>query len=124
MRSDERNLVRALLRGVWPEAEIDLRLAHATVQDLSDGGMGSVRFADAALRRRHFGREAAGAEYLDEDGVLVSIALNLDDNSDLFELDLWKADFSPLLRYPSPRDLRIILRSDAKASEAALAAHP
>ncbi len=71
--------------------------------------MGSVRFA----RRegsRSFGAEIARAEYTDDDGVLVSITVNVDENGDLFEIDFWKADFSPLRRYPRPDDLIVELR--------------
>jgi len=42
-----------------------------------------------------------------EDGVPVSIVLNTDSTGSLYEVDFWKVDFSPLLRYPRPSDLRI-----------------
>ena len=29
-----------------------------------------------------------------------------DEYGELFELDFWKVDFSPLRRYPQPQDLR------------------
>ncbi len=48
------------------------------------------------------------AQYLDSDGVLVSIAVNADKQGQLFELDLWKVDFSPLKRYPKPSDVSSI----------------
>ena len=37
---------------------------------------------------------------LDEDGVVVLAALNLDKNGKLFELDLWKVNFNPLETLP------------------------
>jgi hypothetical protein len=126
MRSDEQDLVRALLSGIYPESEIDLRLARAIVQDMSDDGMGSIRFGESASKKRHFGQVAAAADYVDQDGVLVSITLNLDGQSDLFEVDFWKVDFSPLLRYPRPQDLRLreVVRAASTTSETALASHP
>jgi uncharacterized SAM-dependent methyltransferase len=66
--------------------------------------MGSIRFLNGADRRRS--RSIAEAQYVDDDGVLVSIELNVDEMNELFELDFWKVDFSPLRRYPSPADLK------------------
>jgi uncharacterized lipoprotein NlpE involved in copper resistance len=41
------------------------------------------------------------AEYVDCDGVPVSIVLNADQNGRLYELDMWKVDFAPLQEYPA-----------------------
>ena len=65
--------------------------------------MGSIRFAHHASRR--YGKTFAEARFLDEDGVLVSIALNMDEHGDPLELDFWKVDFTPLRRYPSPSEI-------------------
>ncbi|WP_420885213.1 DUF6984 family protein, partial [Candidatus Symbiothrix dinenymphae] len=37
---------------------------------------------------------------VDEDGVDVIASLNIDDTGDLYELDIWKTDFSPLIKLP------------------------
>ena len=39
--------------------------------------------------------------FTDEDGVKVIASLNVDSDGHLFELDIWKTDFSPLLRIPA-----------------------
>jgi hypothetical protein len=72
---------------------------------MKDGKMGSIRFARD--ERRIFGKVSAEAQCTDEDGVCVSITINGDNKGDLFEVDFWKVDFSPLKRYPQPPDLRI-----------------
>jgi hypothetical protein len=108
LRSDERELVQALSLGIYPAAVIERKLADALVGDMLDGGMGSIRFAIPEARDRRFGQVAATAEYVDSDSVLVSIALNLDEQGDIFEVDFWKVDFSPLRRYPHPRDLKML----------------
>jgi hypothetical protein len=54
-----------------------------------------------------FGKVLAEAQSTDEDGVSVSIAINADKKGDLFEVDFWKVDFSPLKRYPKLSDLRV-----------------
>lgn len=98
LRPAERAIITALAPSVT--ASLD----EALVVDMQDGGMGSIRFLDGADRRRS--RSLAEAEYADDDGVLVSIELNVDQNNKLFELDFWKVDFSPLRRYPDPEDLK------------------
>jgi hypothetical protein len=43
-------------------------------------------------------------EFLDVDGVTVNVALYLDKNGDLFELDMWKTDDTPLIEIPDMSD--------------------
>ena len=74
------------------------------VDEMNDGGMDSLLFVGAAGRR--FARCIGECEFDDADGVLVSVALNLDQRDELFELDLWKVDFSPLQRIPALGDVR------------------
>ena len=102
LRLEERMLIAALLSVSHREKLKDLT-PEIQARDLQDGGMGSIRFDRADPRR--FGQEIARAEYEDMDGVLVSITLNIDDRGELFELDIWKVDFSPLKRFPKPSDV-------------------
>lgn len=67
--------------------------------------MGGIRFVGP--QSRVFGRTLAEAQYVDSDGVLVSILVNADQDGQLFEVDFWKVDFSPLKRYPAAQDLKI-----------------
>lgn len=78
---------------------VDLELQ--VVEVMPDGEMGSVKFVDA----EDFGAEIATAQFADADGVPVSVAINVDKAGRLFEIDMWKVDFSPLIRYPRPEDL-------------------
>ena len=71
------------------------------VEEMNDGGMGSIRFVGSPDRR--LGRCVGEVEFYDSDGVTVSVALNVDQRGELFELDLWKVDFSPLQRIAAPR---------------------
>lgn len=70
--------------------------------------MGSIRFTGS---QPPLGRRLAEVQCRDSDGVLVSISLNTDHTDKLFELDFWKADFSPLKRYPLPSDLFSIAKT-------------
>jgi hypothetical protein len=88
-----------MLRGK-PEAEPLLaRLPTARVQELEDGGMGSLQFVSGTPNRR-LGHLLANLWYTDADGVAVLASLYADTDGELFELDSWKVDDSPLQRIP------------------------
>ncbi len=57
---------------------------------------------------RSFGQEVARGEFDDADGVLVSVAINADKEGRLFELDVWKTNFAPLVALPGPSAIRIV----------------
>ena len=75
-----------------------------TVSPMPDGGMGSLFLYLAPPRAlaRRFGREISQHRFQDEDGIEVIASLNIDQEGNLFELDIWKVDYSPLLRFPDP----------------------
>jgi hypothetical protein len=107
LRKEEVDLIAAMARNS-PDADELLRsLSERFVEDMKDGGMGSLRFKDTDNRERRLGKKIAEAEFTDEDGIPVSAVLNLDDKGRLFELDMWKVDFSALKRYPRPEELRV-----------------
>lgn len=110
LSAKEKALIEKMLRGTACEARGQQQLANTRVQGMVDGGMGSIRFCAAPSKERSFGDEIAEASFRDADGVLVSVTLNTDQFGDLFELDLWKVDFSPLLRLPDANDVEIIER--------------
>jgi hypothetical protein len=76
------------------------------VEEMSDGGMGSLRFpSDTGPDvERRLGEVLAQGEFADEDGVPVSFTINLDSKGRLFELDVWRVDFEPLKRFPNESD--------------------
>src|SRR5215467_7685567 len=94
LRNEERDLITAMLRSKPSHAELLNGLNARTVDDMQDGGMGSIRFNDGSGAGRHLGGAVAEAEYTDDDGVLVSIVLNTNDGGGLYEVDFWKVDFS------------------------------
>ena len=104
LKDDERNLLTEMLRHARKENTDDLSTIF--VRDMSDGGMGSIAFAHGKSEKIELGAIIAEANYTDDDGVLVSIVLNADKKGDLYELDFWKVDFSPLRQYPKPEQLR------------------
>lgn len=96
----ERELVRLLLA-----SKGDQRPVADLVEEMRDGEMGSLRFSGPEARR--YGSTLAEAEFTDADGTPVSVALMLDEAGDLFELDIWKVDFSPLIRIPPVEQITI-----------------
>jgi hypothetical protein len=51
------------------------------------------------MKKERFAKQISEYEFLDVDGTLVSAALYIDEiNNELYELDIWKVDFSPLIR--------------------------
>jgi len=103
----ERELVRSMLAKKHAGPELDAMLASSVVEDMQDGGMGSIRFLSRHQSKPVFGKTIAEAEYTDDDGVLVTIVLNIDETGELYEADFWKVDFAPLKRYPMPSDLKL-----------------
>jgi len=72
------------------------------VEEMNDGGMGSLRFLTKNGEKRIFGDQIAQIQLLDVDGIPLSITVNIDQEGDIFELDIWKVDFSPLKQFPLP----------------------
>lgn len=81
----------------WVHDPVDLKSLR--VSDMDDGGMGSLRFTSAKEHPR-YGRTIAEGWFKDADGMPVALALYVDRDNDLFEVDSWKVDFSPRLRLP------------------------
>jgi hypothetical protein len=76
LRPEEAVLIRALLVGVYPAEALEDALRDSRVTDMQDGGMGSIRFLGSGPKS--FGMALVEAQYLDSDGVLVSITVNGD----------------------------------------------
>ncbi|WGS47532.1 hypothetical protein LFL97_41105 (plasmid) [Burkholderia sp. JSH-S8] len=101
MKDDERVLLVALIAGEPKENDLLASLEDAIVEEMDDGGMGGLLFCRPDDRPRRFGKKLVEKEFVDVDGVPVMVAVNLDDDGELYELDIWKVDFSPLKRFPS-----------------------
>ncbi|WP_426059098.1 DUF6984 family protein [Hymenobacter sp. B1770] len=84
-----------------PDSERFLfQLPTIEVEDMNDGGMGSLRFASSKPNRKR-GSVTAALQFNDDDGVPVLVALYLDKEGELYELDSWKVNYSPLIRIPN-----------------------
>ena len=97
MTADETNLLNLLLSNKKPQYA---RFSNS-VTTLDDDGMGSFLFSSDTNQTRPL-KIIPIAEYLfhDKDGIPVLATLYSYSDGQLHELDIWKADFSPLLAYP------------------------
>jgi hypothetical protein len=75
-------------------------LTSQLVSEMQDGGMRGLNFR-SDKSSRVLGQELTSIEFEDVDGVKVFATINLDQDGELFELDIWKADFSAVLRLPN-----------------------
>jgi hypothetical protein len=101
LKTEEASLIKALLMTNSKIAEIIVPTLDTTfVENMDDGGMGSLFFISCTDdANRKLGKTLAEAEFLDEDQVPVCVQLNLDNHNQLFELDIWKVDYSPVSRW-------------------------
>jgi len=100
LRETEARLLRALLVKSGDVDDLQNRLARLRVRDMSDGGMGSLYIDSEANRpeERRFGRRVAELQFEDADGVAIIASLNIDRDGGLYELDLWKTDYSSVIQ--------------------------
>lgn len=97
LKHSEIELIKNLLASnAFALEEFILEAENYWVQEMKDGGMGSLRFVAEDDKERSLGETIAESEFIDEDEVPVMVSLSLDNNGDFFELDLWKVDFSPV----------------------------
>jgi hypothetical protein len=106
IRPEEAALLRGMLRD--RSADWTAQIPGAIVKQMTDGAQASLQFASNLPGFRRFGRQVAEAVYTDDDGTHVKITINVDENGDLFELDVWKVNDTPLTRFPTPNDILLI----------------
>jgi len=75
---------------------------------MNDGGMGSIILIPDNLPQqdRFFNAQISDCLLKDIDNMDILISLNIDQNDFLFELDIWKCDYSPVKEITGIEDLR------------------
>jgi len=92
-------------------ANLSVNWSTLLVEDLDDGGMGSFRIGIRGNRK--LGSVASECHFTDSDGVMVLLALNLDEAGQPFELDSWKVDFGRLVEFPSAGQVQLGLPNNS-----------
>jgi hypothetical protein len=69
------------------------------VKSMDDGGMGSLLLFPKGIIKydRKFGYQASEKKIKDSDGIELIASLYLDQKGKIFELDIWKVNFSETL---------------------------
>jgi len=77
-----------------------INLQSLEVQEMSDGGMGSLYIVNPQKPsgQRTFGCRIAEFQYKDADEVPIIASLNVDEDGDLYEVDVWRVDYNPVIR--------------------------
>ena len=95
--------------------ELLIKKASITVSDhwkerilvcpMDDGGMGSLYLSskEETDEGRMMGKQVSEFQFVDKDGVDVLASLNVDTLGNLYELEIWKTDFSKLIQLPEFR---------------------
>ena len=95
----ERDLIEFMLSKESLDVAFSNELHSILVEDAGDSGMGGLVF-HKDVKDRRLGKDIASLQFKDLDGVDVMVTLSLDNFGNLYELDVWKADFSPLISLP------------------------
>lgn len=82
-----------------------LDLQGLKVEPISDGGMGSFEIVTEPSAIRLFGHSTAECHFIDSDCVPVLVTLNVDPFGKPYEVDIWKVDFQPVIRWPKENEL-------------------
>ena len=110
LTEQERAVLVALLQGKPETVRFIETLDDMVVEEMKDGGMGSRLLLPKGLEggNRSFGHQLVLGEFADRDGVPVSVAVNVDSEGRLYELDVWKADFTRLVAWPDASAIKIV----------------
>ncbi|HVW96457.1 MAG TPA: hypothetical protein VHA56_10865 [Mucilaginibacter sp.] len=102
LTENEISIITWIIKDTEEGKSIINHLNEILVEEMDDGGMGSLRVFKSGNDDRSYSREL-GEEFkgLDIDNVPVFISVLLDTDGNFFELDVFKADFSPLRKFPS-----------------------
>ena len=70
------------------------------VEEMNDGGMGSVEFiSDDLSKNRHYGSVLGEVKLLDADGMEAFASIIFDQYGDIFQLDIFKGDSSQAIDF-------------------------
>jgi hypothetical protein len=100
IKPEERALIEHLLGLIQGGARYSI---PGEVENLGEGGLGGIQLSSKGEPVQ----ELVEADYVDEDGGKVLITLTANAEGQLFDLDIWKMDFSSLKRYPAPAQVTL-----------------
>jgi len=102
LKKEECDLIEYLLKDKSDFRYLLNDLPNLMVEEMKDGGMGSLKFLSKTGKKRIMREQIAEISLLDLDGIFVSFSINLGTDGELYEFDAFKGDFSPLKKFPLP----------------------
>jgi hypothetical protein len=103
IRQEEKDLITHLIKQL-PANSSQYHIPLIVIE-LQDGGMGSIQLTDKGRHQK----DLIQMQYVDTDGQKVIITLTENQAGELFDLDLWKVDFTPLKQFPTVEKLHPLL---------------
>lgn len=100
LTSAEIKLISYLVYDTPEGAAIIASLESLFVEEMEDGGMGSLKVVVEGEDRRRYGGTVADMDSHDVDGMYLLISVIVDTDHNFYELDIFKGDFSPLIKIP------------------------
>jgi len=100
LTSAEIKLISYLVRDTPEGAGIIASLEGLFVEEMDDGGMGSLQVIVEGEDNRRYGGAIADIDSHDVDGMYLLISVIVDTDDNFYELDIFKGDFSPLIKIP------------------------
>jgi hypothetical protein len=103
LKQDEKRLLLALMERSGLDMSLVASIEDFQVEEMDDGGMGSLRLfssssSDLFAKSKS---QASELQFVDSDGVVVIVSLNVDEKGSPCEIDVWKTNFEPLQRIPN-----------------------
>ncbi|RRD39662.1 hypothetical protein EII29_06380 [Leptotrichia sp. OH3620_COT-345] len=102
LTDNEVNLLKILLDNLdFKYSKINISFPDNVIT-LDDGGMGSFLFYyDEKIQNNLEIVPISEYQFKDKDDIPVLVTLYSYSNGQLYEVDIWKVDFTPLLTYPN-----------------------
>lgn len=100
LKQEEIQLITYMIKSTKEGERIVPKLPEINVEEMNDGGMGSLRVLVDGKDTRQTGGVLVDKDYYDEDGMLLIVSVILDTDDNFYELDIFKGDFSPLKKIP------------------------
>jgi hypothetical protein len=88
------------LQDIPEGSHITASLEDLFVEEMDDGGMGSLQVMIEGENYRRFGGVLVDMGSHDVDGMYLLISVIVDSDDNFYELDIFKGDFSPLIKIP------------------------
>ncbi|MDR6735821.1 DUF6984 family protein [Sphingobacterium sp. 2149] len=100
LKPEEIKLIAYIIKDTPEGMRIINDLPNLYVEEMDDGGMGSLKVVVEGEDNRRTGGILNDMEFHDVDGMILIVSVILDTKDNFYQLDIFKGDFSPLKKIP------------------------